>query len=132
MKKLFFLLACALFVFGSEARADGEGDKEPKSSTSIAIGKGKLPRPPRSAADPSTIIQGLISPDCNRLSLVFPENLGTVLVVIAGDNGMMISDMVDSSSLHAEIDITELTVGDYTITITTENNEVYTGYFGFI
>ena len=126
MKKIALLLAFALLAFGSEARTDGAGNKQPGSSTSIAIGKGKLPRPPRSAVDPADIIQGLISPDCNRLAL------GPVYVDITGDNGLTTSDMIDSSSLHAEIDTTELPVGAYTITITTEEGEVYTGYFEFI
>jgi hypothetical protein len=132
MKKIALLLAFALLAFGSEARTDGAGNKQPGSSTSIAIGKGKLPRPPRSAVDPADIIQGLISPDCNRLALVFPQDLGPVYVDITGDNGLTTSDMIDSSSLHAEIDTTELPVGAYTITITTEEGEVYTGYFEFI
>ena len=67
---------------------------------------------------------GTIDLTCTRMELNSPEESGMTFVTVIGNNGQSLTDIIEFSDLKSVLDISELDLGGYTISVEFENGAI--------
>ncbi len=128
MKKLVFLILLCSFAVGLGLRAN---PKKGKHSTLVTVylERKRTSKGIRSIVRP---LIGTIDPTCTWMELNSPEESGMALVTVIGNNGQSLTDRIEFSDLKSVLDVSELDLGVYTISVEFENGAIYIGQFEFI
>lgn len=127
-RAIVFLLMLSLCAGISYDVFADDAPKKLPSYTTLVIKRRPTVTPTRSIAAP---IIGVFDAAGDSLTLESPENDGEAFVTISG-SGYYYTDAVSFIDGFATLDVSELGIGSYDITIEFENGAVYTGSFEFI
>lgn len=126
MRKLLLLIV--LCCIGSGICLEANAKRKKPIIISIYLEKRREKKNLRSIVQP---IFAELTPDGNTMTLNSPENCDGAFVTISG-GGDYLTEMVIFTNQTATLDVSDLGIGIYHVTVEFENGAIYNGQFEFI
>ncbi len=124
-----FILLITLCSFGTGAWLEGNAQSKQPKIHSVYLEKKRTDKGVRSIKLPLNVE---FTADGNNMTLYSPENCDMAYITISGENGDYLTDMVVFTNKAATLDVSDLGVSSYQITVEFESGAIYDGGFEFL